>query len=738
VTATVHDTLCRLCAALCPISVTVEDGLVLDVGGDRQAPLYEGYTCPKGRALPELQASPGRLHHSLKKRADGRSHGQIRTALAVEEIADRLASIVETHGPNAVGLYVGTTVIAHPAMASTAASLLLALGSTRIYSAATIDQPGLPVAEALHGVWLGGATRFQEAEVLLYAGTNPIVSKQYITENPAKQLTRALERGVQLIVIDPRRTETARRAHVHLQARPGSDGIVVAGLLRQLFVESMIDDTFLESHVDGVEALRQAVEPFSPAYVAHHADIPEGDLFRAATILGHAQRGVIGGGTGVSMANPGPLVSYLLLCLTTLRGFWAREGDRIGKPNVLMPPNEAKAQAAAPFPGWQTSRNVRVRGLHESVAGPPTAGLAEEILTPGDGQIRVLFNVGGSPMMSWPDQRRTQEALESLDLFVTTEVELSPTARVADYVIATKTALETPGMTQVAEVIKYHHPGYGFSEPYARYAPAVVDPPDGSDLIEDWQLYYRIARRLSLPLNLIKTFGRRGGPVEAPMEIVALDMEHEPTTDDLFEAMCAGSSISLDEVKRYPHGHVFDELAERRVAPSEPTCRARLDVGNATMIEQLDAVSAVVRGPVDGSCPFVLIGRRENRVINSFGRSAPGLMRGRSHNPAFMHPADLEALSIAPGDAVVIRSEHDEINALAAADADLRRGVVSMSHGFGRNPGEAEDPATDGANTNRLIRADGDFDRITGMPRMGAIPVSVNAAQQPGATPSLS
>jgi hypothetical protein len=301
------------------------------------------------------------------------------------------------------------------------------------------------------------------------------------------------------------------------------------------------------------------------------------------------------------------VVSYLLLCLMSVRGWWAREGDRIERPNVLMPPNHAKAQARRPYRALGFGQKMRVRGLEQTNGGLPTAALADEILLPGEGQIRALLNVGGSPMMAWPDQRKTHEALESLELLVTTDVEYSPTARMADYVVATKMTFETPSITQVTEVIKYFHPGYGFRAPYAQYTPALVDPPAGSDLIEDWQLYYRVAQRLGLSLNVVNVFGRMGAHLEAPIQVVPLDMEHEPTTDDLYEIMCRGSHVPLDEVKRYPHGHVFEELLDCRVGPSDPDSQDRLDVGNTAMLCELCARSATTPPPpnrttTDRSC----------------------------------------------------------------------------------------------------------------------------------------
>ncbi|HXY91830.1 MAG TPA: molybdopterin-dependent oxidoreductase [Acidimicrobiia bacterium] len=728
-TTTTTTSMCRLCTALCPIVVTVDDGRAVEVHGDRDAPLFGGYTCPKGRALPEIHSSPERLLHSLKRRPDG-SYEPITNEQLVAEVADRLADIVERHGPRSVAMYTGTSNIAYPTMGGMAAAMLRALGSTMFFSAATIDQPGIMIANAVHGLWLGGRNRLEDADAWLFVGTNPVISKQFIGENPARQLHHAVERGMKLLVIDPRRTETARLAHVHLQPRPNEDATLVAAILHVLLREGMVDSHFVAENVDGLDELRRAVAPFTPEYAAARADVPVDDLVEAARLLGRARRGGTGGGTGVSMTSRSSLVSYLLLCIDSVRGFHAREGDRVERPNVLLPPNPAKAQAFAPYRAWDVGAKLRVRGLGQTVAGLPTGALAEEILTPGEGQIRALFNAGGSPMMAWPDQRRTQEALADLELFVTTDVWHSPTARAAHYVAATKMTFETPGMTQVTEGIKYHNIAYGFSEPYAQYTPALLDPPAGSDLIEDWQLFYRVGQRLGLSMSWLSVFGSPLGYLEAPLEPIPLDMDHEPTTDELFEIMCRGSNVPLAEVKRHPHGHVFEHLQEQRVAPRDTGCEARLDVGNADLLAELHAIGSedyVTVRERAAERPFLLVPRRENRVINSTGRNLPGLMRGRRYNPAFMSPVDLSALGLTPGDTVCIRSEHDAIVGIVEADHDLRPGVVSMSHGFGANPGEHEDPRVDGANTNRLLRADADYDPITGMPRMGALPVSVTA-----------
>jgi anaerobic selenocysteine-containing dehydrogenase len=219
--------ICRLCTAHCPIVVTIADGRAVAVHGDREAPLFEGYTCPKGRALPEMHASPTRLLHSLRKRPDG-THEPIGSAEAIDEIADRLRDVIDRHGPASVAVYIGTSNISYPMLGGMAGALMQAIGSPMYFSAATLDQPGTTVADALHGVWLGGRMTFDDADAWLFAGTNPLISHQYLGENPAKRLSRALEQGLRLVVVDPRRTETARRAHVHLAVRPGEDATLSA------------------------------------------------------------------------------------------------------------------------------------------------------------------------------------------------------------------------------------------------------------------------------------------------------------------------------------------------------------------------------------------------------------------------------------------------------------------------------------------------------------------------------
>jgi anaerobic selenocysteine-containing dehydrogenase len=707
----VKTSTCRACSAYCPIEVTLEDGRVLKVDGNHAAPLYGGFVCPKGRALPAMHNDPNRLTHCLKRQPDG-SFKPIGSAQAIDEIAEKLSEIIALHGPRAVAGFTGGPSVEQPAGAPLMLAFLRAIGSRMAFNAATFDQPGLMIANALHGTWAGGRMRPESWEMFLLVGGNPIISKQYFGQNPGDQLKALIRNGTRLIVIDPRRTETARKAHVHLQCIPGEDPTIIAGLIHLVIANGWVNQHFIELNTRGLDDLERAVARFTPDYVAHRAGVSEVDLYEAASIIGHARSGDFGSGTGPSMATRGNLTAYLMLCLQTLRGFWAAEGQEVVQPRVLLPRVKFKAQPRPPYPAWGFGEKLRVRGLQQSVAGLPAGALAEEILTPGEGQIRALFLHGGA-MLSWPQQDLTRRALESLQLLVMHDIEMSPTARMAHYVIATKMGFEIPAISLVGEISAMLHPGYGWVEPYGAYQPALLDPPQGADVLETWQTYYRIARKLGLKLKM-----RSDNP--------PLDMEHEPATDDIYEYLVRGSAVPLSEIKKYPNGHIFDEAREI-VGPRDPNCTDRLELADPTMLGELAAVrteDVALRRKTSDDFPFLLIPRRMQNVTNAAYRP-PGVMRN-PYNPLFMNPGDLKRLGMGNGDLVEIRSRHGMVIAVVQADSGLRSGVVSLTHGFGKNPGESMDPRKDGANVNQLLRIDDDYDPYTGIPRMGALPVSVS------------
>ena len=651
-----------------------------------------------------MHNNPVRLLHSQKRQTDG-SYKPIRSDAAMEEIAARLQQLVNTYGPRAVAIYTGTAGFSYPAASGMGVALLNAIGSPMIFGAGTIDQPGKQIALAIHGQWLGGDVDFEAADSWMIIGINPVISRSVGVPayNPAQKLKDAQRRGMKLVVIDPRRTETAKRATLYIQPRPGEDPTILAGIVNVIIREELHDPDFIAENVIGFEALAEKVAPFTPEYVAERAGISAQQLVEAARLFARpgGNGGLVTLGTGPSFSMHGNLGEYLALCLTTICGHWPRAGQRLNRPNAMLPPIIGKAQAKAPCAGWGFGEKLRVRGFTNAACGLPTAALSDEILLDGEGQVKALICVGSNPMSAWPDQRKTQAAMERLELLVTTDVIMSATSRVADYVIATKMTLETPGMTRGCEAAKYYAIGNGFTVPYAQYSPRILDPPPGSDLIEEWEFFHGVAKRMGLDLCLTLHFGF--GPMqEAPPLKIELRKEDTLTTEELFARMCVNSRIPFGRVRSHPHGQIFE--VEAIVGEKEPGWTERLDVGNAHMLKELAEVAAFeFRSEHETpDYPFRLVPRRANNFVNSVGPSLSKLHRGRPYNPTYMHPDDIAELGLRPGDAITIRSRHDFVPSIVEPDETLRRKVIAMTHAFGGLIEEDHKFATQGSNVGRL------------------------------------
>jgi anaerobic selenocysteine-containing dehydrogenase len=712
---------CRFCHAFCGIKVTVTDGHVTKVVGDVDNPMYEGFSCVKGRALPEQHNHPDRLLHPYMRGTDG-DYARVTVDELVDDLATRLADLIAEHGPRTVALYTGTFSFHYPSGTEMARAFMRAIGSRMIFSSGSIDQPGKGVARALHGTWSAGPPSFDDADVWILVGANPTVSMwggipQF---NPAKRLREAKRRGMKLVVIDPRRTEAAEVADVFLQPKPGEDPTVLAGLLRVIISEGLADHSFVASDVTGFDALTAAVEPFTPEYVERRTGVDRDRLAAAARMYAAGRHGSVTAGTGPNMAPRGTLTEYLIACLQTVCGQWLREGDAVPNPYVLRPQRVSKAQADAKVASHGFGEQLRVRGLGNNAGGLPTSALADEILTPGDGQVRALFSLGGNPLVAWPDQLKTFDALQELDLLAQFDVRWSATAKLATHVVGCRLSLETEATTLPNETIwGYGAATTGYPGPYAQWAPALVEPPADSAVVEEWQIFYRLAQRMGLALTFAGT---------------PLDMEHEPEAGTLIELMCQGSRISLDEVKRHPHGAMFVDDSIRVLA-KDPGWTERLDVGHPLMMDELAAVAAEPLADHagyrdDDVFRYRLISRRLLDVYNSSGHDIPHLVRKWRYNPAFMNPDDMAEERFTAGDIIEIDSGHATILGVVEPAPDVRRGAVSMAHAFGDAPKFDREVRTIGSNTGRLSAVDRNFDPIHGLPIMSAIPVNVRRTDE--------
>ena len=708
---------CRVCPALCGIVVEVDrdSGRVQYVRGDRLHPMSQGYTCTKGRALPEEVHAPDRLTGALRRSRAGVLE-PVATDRAIDEIAEQLHGIIEEHGPRAVAMYVGTR--GYEVLQLTGArAWLRGIGSPGFYSTYTIDQPGKDLARARHGSWPAGFQDVATSDVVLLVGTNPVVSTvtSYIgmpMTNLRVELRRLRARGLRLLVIDPRRTETAALADIHLRPRPGTDAVVLGGMLRVIMSEARYDREFVDRFARGSKDLGHAVDVFTPELVEARTGVPAADLVDAARSFAEGPRGCAVGGTGINMSPHPTLNEYLLLCLNTLCGRYRRAGEQVTNPGVLTAGRSVVEGPRGPRPiTGRGDAQPRVRNLQTFYDQMPSAALADEILTGGEGQIRALVVSGGNPLVALPDAKKTRRALESLELLVTLDVRMAQTAAISHYVIGCPTSLEKSDATIASDL--------RFPVPFAQYTSPVVPPAPG--LVEEWDFFRRLARAMGTPWDVE---GRVGLPI--PVDVDAERSDEPATADDLWERLCASGSVPLHEVRRHPHGLLADVPTPIiEPMPHAVVDAARLELADATMLDELREVARDGSVRVqDTEWPFLLTSRRMTEYYNSWGQDIPAVRKRHGANPAFLHPNDLAALGLDDGEIATIESRHGRMRAVMRSAADIAPATVSIAHCWG-GANEDDDVHAAGSEVNALISNEDPISDEVGMARQSAIPVRI-------------
>lgn len=712
-----HKTFCRVCHAACPLEIKVADrNTVIAVSGDRDDPLFGGYTCIKGRQLGDQHHHSDRVRATLRRAAVG--FEAISSSVALDEIARTIARIVGEHGPRAVASYTGTGAFQNSTSVAVTSAWHAGFGSPSMYTSITIDQPAHRAAGLRMGTWEAGWDNFTDANVSLAVGYNPLVSSYGPAgglqgTNPFVALRQARERGMKLIVIDPRRTELASAANVWLQVQPGEDTVVLAAMIRHILANKLFDQVFCERHVDGVAELARAVDGYSLDYAANRARVSSNDIAVAAEMFATGPRGSAGTGTGPNMAPHSMLTEHLTLALNVLCGRVRQPGDWFENGSFLVAGGTRCARVIAPSDPTPGAEH-RMHGLSGMAGEMLTSRLADEILTPGAGQVRALIVAGGNPVVAFPDQAKTEAALDSLELLVVIDPRMTPTAQRAHYVIAPRLELERADVPHIMDS--------RFPAPYSNYTPAILD--SGDDLLAEWEVFAGIAARNGTQIQLA------GGSIPHANGVL------DPTVDDdsILDLVYANARLSMQEMRS--NRGVIHPQNKVLVVDDDSLDGARFDLAPADVVAELEEVLAE---PSAGETfdalqgnpfSFRLVSRRMKHVVNSLGRELPGLARVGTTNPAYMHPDDLVQLGLADGDLVQIESKHGAIVGVAAAADDVKRGVVSMSHSWGGASTGPADVRREGVATNRLVSTEEGFDRITGMAVQSAIPVRVRSVSE--------
>ena len=709
-----RETFCRFCHAACPLHIDVEinstgartQEVVVAVRGIMEDPLFEGYTCIKGRQLADQHHAPDRLRNPLQRSDDG-SFVEVTSKNALDDIAHRVQAIIAAHGPRAVATYTGTGAFQNSISMPVTQAFHSGIGSPSFYTSITIDQPAHLTSRLRMGAWEAGWQNFRDADVLLAIGYNPLVSSYAPAgglqgTNPFVRLRRAKERGMKLIVIDPRRSELASFADLWLPVKPGEDPTLLAGLINVILQESLHDKDFCDRWVDQLDDLRSAVTPFSPEMVATRCEVEAADVLTAARMFAAGPRGTAGTGTGPNMAAHSTLMEHLALTLNAICGRVNREGDVLESGNFLYPGDTRRAQVIAPSdPAPGTPH--RVRGLKGMPGEMLTNALAEEILEPGEGKVRCLFVCGGNPVVAFPDQLKTIAAMKDLELLVVIDHRMTPTAELAHYVIPPRLELERADVPTVMD--------RRFASAYVSYTPAVLQAE--GDLLSEWEVFAGLAQRLGTPIPL------PGG--DLPLDGSADD-------DMVLDFSFAKSRLPMSEI-RAKRSTIHEELAIKVVA-ADSDASARFVVAPPDVVEEIAVVLTESTGAevIDGfdatKFPFRLISRRLKHVLNSLGREIPGLARVGTTNAAYMNPLDMRDLSLSDGELVRITSPSGEVVGVAEGSDTIKRGVISMSHSWGGSITD-EDVRLHGTPTNRLCTVESGRDPINGMAIQSAIPIAV-------------
>ncbi|WP_426166139.1 molybdopterin-containing oxidoreductase family protein [Sandarakinorhabdus sp. DWP1-3-1] len=622
---TTHPTFCRFCHANCAMLADVDDDRVVAVRGDPDDAKYHGYTCIKGRQLADAHNHETRLLRHLKRTPAGLQ--PIATTQVFDEIAARLQAIVAQHGPHSVAVYSGTYAFQNSAAMFAGQAFAKGLGTRNYYTSVTLDQPAKVYTTLRMGHWSGGPQPFSTADALLVVGNNAITSHYgpvggVSPFSPSRSLQDAKARGLKLVVIDPRITDVARHADVHLAVKPGEDVALLSAIINVILSEARFDQAFCQQHVDGLDELREAVRGMTPEIAVARAGVPAEAIVAAARIFADAKRGVASSGTGPEMSGDGTMIEYLLASLNIVCGRFVREGEPASPPRVFTAQAPRHAAVNPPMKLWGEGFPAsRFRGLTQLGEEMPCNVLADEILTPGDGQVKALIVIGGNPVVAFPNQDKMVAAMQALDLLVCIDIRESATTRHADYVLAPAMCLERDDITNLSE--------WWHETPYARYARALVPAP--GDTLDEWEMFWELAWRMDVPLRFA------GGEA---------DLAVKPDKAAILDLIAAGCLVPPSQVRDdTPDGRaiVYGDLAPV-VQPAPADAAARFTLTPDDVVAQLRKRLAQA---ADSDGGFRLVSRRTKHVFNSSGHQYAALARKGSTNFAHMNPDDMARLGIA-------------------------------------------------------------------------------------------
>ena len=708
-----HFRTCHLCEATCGLEITTKGDAVVRIRGDRDDVFSKGFICPKGSSIKDLDNDPDRVRHPMVR--DGETWREVSWDEAFREIDRRFREVKSRHtDPRATAVYFGNPTAHNISSSLYLRPLINALKTTNVFSASTVDQMPKQISSAL--MFGGMATipipDLDRTDYLVMLGANPWESNGSLCTAPdfPGRVEAIRARGGKVVVVDPRRTKTAEHADWHLAIRPGTDAALLAAVVHVLFAEGIVSLGDVEGRINGVDVVRDISEDTTPEWAAPITGLDADDIRRLARELASSPTAAVYGRIGTCINEFGTLSSWLVDVVNVLTGNLDRVGGAMFGLVATQPARAIRSDDARPLDSkafklgrWRS----RVRGAAEAGSELPVAVLAEEIETPGDGQIRALFAVAGNPVLSTPDGRRLDAALASLELFVAIDMYLNETTRHAHVLLPPPRALTRP---------HYDHLLYQFAvRSVANWSDPVFEL--GDDERHEWDTLLRLGAVVAgsgvdVEVEVLDDDAARGRLASAVRsrqssvfgrnvdELLGL-CEAEGGPARLMEIMLRlgqygdgfgvrPDGLTLGLLRRHPHGIDFGPLVPR-LDDALSTPSGRIELAPAVLVGDLlrFRASAEANRPsvaIDGAQPELqLIGRRDLRSNNSWMHNVNVLMKGKARCTLQIHPDDAHAREIGDGSSVRITSRVGAIDVTAVVTEVVRRGVVSLPHGWGHH-----------------------------------------------------
>ena len=691
-----HYRACNLCEAICGLAIEHENGKISSIRGDEQDPLSRGHICPKAVALQDVYEDPDRLKYPVRRTINGWQ--RISWEEAYDEVVANLRKVQEKHGPDAVGAYFGNPNVHNLGSMLFSGAFTKALGTRNRISATSADQLPHHVAALLmfgHGLLLP-VPDVSRTHFMLIIGANPLVSNGSLMTAPgfARHMKGIQERGGRVVVIDPRRTETAEKADVHYFIRPGRDALLLLALIHAVFEEGLVGLHHLEDIIAGLDAVQKIAAGFSPETVAPLVGIKAEDIRRLAREFADAPSAVCYGRMGASTQAFGGLCQWLINVLNIITGNLDREGGAMFTQPAF---DHVGFTGSRGKTGIFGRRRSRVSGLPEYSGEFPVAALAEEILTPGEGQIRAMVTVAGNPVLSTPNGQQLDKALAGLEFMAAIDIYINETTRHANIILPPTTGLETEHYDIIFHILAVHNT--------AKYSPPLFEKEP--EQRHDWQIFQALTERLS---------GQPGNGMQ-PQSMLDFALRAGPY------------QLSLKQLAEAPHGIDLGPLQpclpERLFTPGK-----KIPLAPEIFVQDITRLTKEIENwktATESHFPLLLTGRRQLRSNNSWMHNSYRLVKGRERCTLLIHPEDARKAGIEDGQEVKVASSVGAIQIIVEISSEMMPGVVSIPHGWGhRRDGVQMGVAQShpGASINDLTE-NSRIDELTGNAAFSGVPVWV-------------